>query len=131
MQRYHPPALRGATPSLAEEQVRRRPLTAPEVAVLPNVLPLTAGRVHLRVVTAEGQITLLNETWHVGKRLAGQYVWATITTHRRRLQIYHRQSERARVRQVRAFRYALHEQVVPLAAHFQRPFRRRRMFTML
>ena len=132
MERYHPPALQGTTPAQAEEQVRRRPLTVPEVALLPSVLPLTAGRVHfLRLVTAEGQITLLNEMWNVGKRLAGQYVWATVTTHRHRLQIYHRQSERARVRLVRAFRYALHEQVVPLAAQFQRPFRRRRMFTML
>ena len=132
MERYHPPALQGATPAQAQEQVRRRPLTVQQVALLPTVLPLTAGRVHfLRLVTAEGQITLLNEPWHVGKRLAGQYVWATVTTHRRRLQIYHRQSERTSVHLVRAFRYALHEQVVPLAAAFQRPFRRRRMFTML
>jgi putative transposase len=132
MQRYHPPPLQGATPSQAAEQVRRRQLTAEEVEKLPSVLPLTAGRVHfLRLVTAEGQITLLNETWSVGKRLAGQYVWATINTQRRRLQIYHRQSERARVRLVRAFRYVLHEQVVPLSAQFQRPYQRRRMFTML
>jgi putative transposase len=132
MERYHPPPLQGATPGQAEEQVRRRPLTVQEIALLPSMLPLTAGRVHfLRLVTAEGQITLLNETWSVGKRLAGQYVWATVITHRRRLQIYHRQSEKARVRLVRAFRYALHEQVVPLAAQFQRPYQRRRMFTML
>ena len=132
MERYHPPALQGATPGQAEEQVRRQQLTAEEVALLPSVLPLTAGRVHfLRLVTAEGQITLLNETWSVGKRLAGQYVWATINTQRRRLQIYHRQSAQAHVRLVRAFRYALHEQVVPLAAQFQRPYQRRRMFTML
>jgi hypothetical protein len=132
MERYHPPALQGLTPSQAAEQVRRRQLTTEEVEKLPSVLPLTAGRVHfLRLVTAEGQITLLNETWSVGKRLAGQYVWATITTHRRRLHIYHRQSERTRVLLVRTFRYALHEQVVPLAAQFQRPYQRRRMFTML
>jgi len=132
MERYHPPPLQGATPGQAEKQVRRRPLTVQEIALLPSMLPLTAGRVHfLRLVTAEGQITLLNETWSVGKRLAGQYVWATVITNRRRLQIYHRQSEKARVRLVRAFRYALHEQVVPLAAQFQRPYQRRRMFTML
>jgi putative transposase len=130
--RYHPPALEGATPGQAEKQVSRRHLRAEEIAVLPSEMPLTAGRVHfLRLVTAQGQITLLNETWPVGKRLAGQYVWATINTARRRLQIYHRQSERARVRLVREFRYGLHEQVVPLAAQFQRPYQRRRMFTML
>jgi hypothetical protein len=54
----------------------------------------------------------------VGKRLAGQYVWASINTTRRRLQIYHRQSGGARVRLVREFRYALHEQVVLLSAQF-------------
>jgi putative transposase len=130
--RYHPPALQGATPGQAEEQVTRRQLTAAEVTLLPSELPLTAGRVHfLRLVTAEGQITLLNESWPVGKRLAGQYVWATINTARRRLQIYHRRSAQAPVRLVRAFRYALHEQVVPLSAQFQRPHQRRRMFTML
>jgi putative transposase len=131
-QHYHPPALQGATPGQAHQHVTRRLLTAEEIALLPSEMPLTAGRVHfLRLVNAQGQITLLNETWMVGKRLAGQYVWATINTARRRLQIYHRQSDKARVRLVRAFRYALHEQVVPLAAQFQRPYQRRRMFTML
>jgi hypothetical protein len=132
MERYHPPGLQGATAGQAQEQVSRRQLTAEEVAVLPAELPLTAGRVHfLRLVTAQGQISLLNESWTVGKRLAGQYVWATINTARRQLQIYHRQSAQAHVRLVREFRYALHEQVVPLAAQFQRPYQRRRMFTML
>jgi putative transposase len=132
MERYHPPALQGATPGQAQQQVTRRHLTAEEVALLPVELPLTAGRVHfLRLVTAQGQITLLNESWAVGKRLAGQYVWATISTTRRRLTIYHRQSDKAGVRLVKEFRYALHEQVVPLAVQFQQPFRRRRMFTML
>jgi hypothetical protein len=132
MERYHPPALQGATPGQARQHVRRRYLTTKEVGLLPNEMPLTAGRVHfVRLVTAQGQITLLNESWRVGKRLAGQYVWATISTTRRRLQIYHRQSDRARVRLVRVFRYTLHEQVVPLAARYQRPYQRRRMFTML
>jgi hypothetical protein len=95
-------------------------------------MPLTAGRVHfLRLVTAQGQITLLNERWTVGKRFAGQYVWATISTTRRRLQIYHRQSAQARIRLVREFRYVLHEQVVPLAVQFQRPYQWRKLFTML
>jgi hypothetical protein len=83
------------------------------------------------LVDAQGQITLLNESWTVGKRLAGQYVWATISTQRRRLVIYHRRTAQARVRLVKAFRYVLHEQVVPLAPQFQRPYRRRKMFTML
>jgi transposase len=131
-QHYHPPALQEATPGQAQEQVTRRRLTAEQVALLPSEMPLTAGRVHfLRLVNTQGQITLLNESWTVGKGLAGQYVWATISTTRRRLMIYHRQSPQARVRLVREFRYALHEQVVPLSVQFQRPYQRRRMFTML
>ena len=132
MERYYPPALQGTTPEQAYKAVRRRRLSAAEIAALPSELPLTAGRVHfLRLVTAEGQITLLNERWTVGKRLAGQYVWATVNIARRRLWIYHRGSHQARVRLVREFRYTLHEQVVPLSARFQRPYQRRRMFTML
>src|SRR5207248_8917881 len=116
----------------AQQQVTRRQLTAEEARLLPSVLPLTAGRVHfVRLVNAQGQITLLNETWRVGKRLAGQYVWATISTHRRRLLIYHGRSAQARVRLVKEFRYALQEQVMPLAPEFQRPYRRRKLFTML
>jgi len=131
-QQYYPTALHGATPGQAQQHVIRRRLTAEQIGLLPSVLPITAGRVHfLRLVTAQGQITLLNETWKVGKRLAGRYVWATISTHRRRLVIYHRQSAQARVRVVKVFRYPLHEQVVPLAPQFRRLYRRRKMFTML
>src|SRR5437867_2193387 len=105
MECYHPPALHGATPRQAQRQVTRRRLTAAEARLLPSVVPLTAGRVHfVRLVDTQGQITLLNETWTVGKRLAGQYVWATISTHRRRLVIYHRRTAQARVRLVKEFR---------------------------
>ena len=132
MERYHPPSLQGATPRQAQRVVGRRKLRAAQAGELPRVLPLTAGRVHfVRLVDAQGQITLLNERWTVGKRLAGQYVWATISTMRRRLVIYHRRTAQARVRTVKEFRYLLHEQVVPLAPQFQRPYRRRKMFTML
>jgi len=131
-QEYYPPALGGLTPSQAQRQVTRRRLTAEEVELLPSVVPLTAGRVHfVRLVNAQGQMTLLNEMWKVGKRLAGQYVWATVSTHRRRLVIYHRRSAQARVRVVKVFRYPLHEQVAPLGPQFCRPYRRRKMFTML
>jgi hypothetical protein len=132
MECYHPPVLQGATPGQAQQQVTRRRLTPEEAQLLPSVAPLTAGRVHfVRLVDAQGQIRLLNETWTVGKRLAGQYVWATVSTHRRRLAIYHRRTAQARVRLVKTFRYALHEQVAPLAPGFQRPNRRRKLFTML
>jgi len=40
----------------------------------------------------DGTIALLNESWPVGKRWAGKYVWATITTHSRRLDIWYQRS---------------------------------------
>jgi hypothetical protein len=128
---YRPPALHGLTPAQAERRVTRRRLTAGEVRALPEVLPLTAGRVHfLRRVDEEGRITLLNETWAVGRRLRGQYVWVTVVTHERRLEVYHRRAAGAPVRLVKVFRYQVHETVLPLRAAFKRRQRRRKVSTM-
>ena len=129
---YHPAALAGATPAQAHAQVPRRYLTEAEVSALPAKLPITAGRVHfIRCVDADGAISLLNETWHVDKRLHGQYVWATVVTHRHHLAIYHRRAVRDAVRMVKTWRYPLPEPVVPVVDRFARPYRRRNMFTML
>lgn len=129
---YEPPPLQGQTPAQAQRDVSRQRLRAQQTRALPIELPITAGRLHfLRYVTPDGQITLLNETWHVDKRLTGQYVWATLVTHEQRLRIYHRRSPQARVRLVKTFPYAIPETVVPLRPEFTRPYRRRNMFTML
>jgi hypothetical protein len=84
---------------------------------LPEPLPITAGRIHfIRQVEPESTIRLLNETWRVGKRLAGQYVWATVTTHRHRLQIYHRRTATRPVQLVRQSAYPLSEPEVSVSA---------------
>jgi putative transposase len=128
---YRPPSLHGLTPAQAQRRAARRRLTAGEVRALPEVLPLTAGRVHfLRRVDEEGRITLLNETWAVGRRLRGQYVWATVLTHERRLEVYHRRAASAPARLVKVFRYRVHETVTPLRATFKRRQRRRKVSTM-
>lgn len=107
-------------------------LTAQQVRALPDPMPITVGRVHfIRQVNSEGDIELLNETWHVHKRLAGQYVWATVTTQNQRLSIYYRRAANKPVRLVKTYPYALSESVVPLQPEFKRPYRRRRMCTML
>lgn len=116
------------------KQTARPPmrLTAQQVRALPAHLPITAGRIHfIRRVDPDGNIEVLNEIWHVHKRLAGQYVWATITTHRQRLSIYYRRAANQPVRLVKTYQYALPESVVPLQPEFKRPYRRRRMSTML
>jgi hypothetical protein len=119
--RYRPPKLRGQTPAQARAARPRPQMTAAHVRALPSPLPLTAGRVHfIRKVSADGAITILNEPWRVGKRRAGQYVWATITTHTRRLTIYHRRSAQAAWRIVKEVPYAIDEPVARLKSEFKR-----------
>jgi hypothetical protein len=132
MQVYAPPSLHGQTPAQAQAQVQRRCLTAREGADLPGPLPITAGRIHfIRQVDAAGTIALLNEAWRVGVRYAGRYVWATINTQARRLTLYYRATANRPVRVLRQFPYPLGETVLPLPTHFQRPYPRCRVSTML
>ena len=130
MQHYQPPALQGQTPAAAQQAGRR--LSRTQLQRLPGQLPITAGRVHLlRRVDAAGAIRVLNEQWLVGKRWAGRYVWATIITHKQELRVYYRATAQAPVRLLRQWAYPLDEPVVPLTPEFRRPYRRRKMNTML
>ncbi len=98
---------------------------------LPDTRPITAGRVHFeRLVDEQGNIALLNETWHIDRRLVGQYVWATIVTHEQRLNIYHQRSAQQPLRSLKTFRYEIAEPVRPLRAEFHRSHRRRKVCTM-
>lgn len=108
-----------------------RHLTDRQRQALPDVLPITAGRVHfLRWVDEQGNVALLNETWHIDKRLAGQYVWATIVTHEQCLKIYHQRSAQQPLRWLKTFRYKIAEPVRPLRPEFRRSHRRRKVCTM-
>ena len=110
----------------------RHRLSAADRRALPEPLPITAGRIHfIRQVEPDGTIRLLNETWPVSKRLAGRYVWATITTHQHRLQIYHRRAATQPVRLVRQYAYPLSEPVVPPQPRFRRSYPRRKVSAML
>ena len=119
-QEYEPPTLNGLTPRQAHRQQPRPKLNCRQWRAVPESLPITAGRVHfIRRVEADGTICVLNEVWRVGKRLAGQYVWATITTHRRRLEIYHQRAARAPWRLVKSARYEIDEPVARLKPEFK------------
>jgi len=129
---YEPPALGRQTPAEAGQHIQRRYLTPAERQAIPKQLPLTAGRIHfICLVDSEGDIRILREVWHIDRRLAGHYVWATLVLHERRRRIYYRRSAQVRPRLVKVFRYSLDESVVPLQPQFQRLKRRRNMFTML
>ena len=73
----------------------------------------------IRRVASDGTIALLNETWPVGKRWANKYVWATITTHARRLDIWYQRAIQHEWRLLKSVAYDLPETV----ANRQPPFR--------
>ena len=90
---YVPPLLGDVTPRQAQRRELTLRLTAPQIAHLPDSLPITAGRIHfVRKVKPDGTVSVFNESWKVSKRLAGKYVWVTIITHRRRLEIWYQRS---------------------------------------
>jgi len=120
-QEYTPPSLDGLTPAQAHRRVRRVCLSKRQILNLPATLPITAGRVHfVRRVAADGTISFLGETWTVSKRLAQQYVWATVITHCRRLELYHRRSARAKSRRLKVYDYVLPETICRLRPEFKR-----------
>jgi putative transposase len=93
MTEYAPPFLDNATPQQAQHHESIHRLTAKQILSLPDPLPITAGRIHfIRQVQPDGTIILLNEPWKVSKRLAGKYVWTTLITHCRCLQIWYQRT---------------------------------------
>ena len=122
MRCYAPPALAGKTPAQAQRAEHLRRLTPMQIRRLPATLPITAGRIHfIRQVQADGTIAFLSETWRVGRRFAGRYVWATITTHRQRLDIWYQRSAQADWRLIKSFAYSLPEQVKRRKPNFRQP----------
>lgn len=116
---YAPPALEGLTPKQAHRREPKRRLTATQIADLPNPLPITAGRIHfIRQVKPNGTISLLNETWNVSQPLAGKYVWATIITHRRRLEIWYQRSAQHNWCLRKTYAYDIPETVARLKPEF-------------
>jgi len=118
-QEYRPPALHGHSVRLARKNRRSRPLTQAQIDTLPNPLPITAGRIHfIRLVDADGQVVILNETWNVGWRLAGEYVWATVFLKEQVLCIYYRPSAQKPFRLIKSWQYKLNEPVLPPKPEF-------------
>ena len=118
---YRPPALAGRTPAQAQRRAPRQRLRPQQIATLPQELPITAARLHfIRRVSPHAEISLPGERWKVGKTLAHQYVWATVITHCRRLEIYHQRGENASWRLIKTFDYEVSETVCRLRPEFRR-----------
>lgn len=119
---YAPPLLGGLTPAQAQRTEPQRRLTATQIARLPEPLPITAGRIHfIRKVKSDGTISILNETWKVNKRLVGKYVWATLITHCRRLDIWYQRSAKHEWRLIKTCAYDIPDTVARLQSEFADP----------
>jgi len=119
MTEYVPPFLIDATPKQAQGRQTLHRLIAKHVLHLPDPLPITAGRIHfIRQVQPDGSITILNETWKVSRRLAGKYVWATLITHCRRLEIWYQRSAQHPWRLCKNCAYDISETVARLRPEF-------------
>jgi hypothetical protein len=117
---YRPPSLNGLTPAQAQRQGTRVRLGKRQASRVPTRLPITAGRVHfVRRVATDGTIRFLGETWKVSRSLAQEYIWATVSTHCRRLELFHRRSARAKWRRIKTYEYALPETVCHLRPEFK------------
>lgn len=67
-------------------------------------LPVAAGKVtFIRLVSAEGNIDILEQSFKVGKRLKFQWTKATIDTQRQVLKVYHKN------RLIKSFAYKVHK----------------------
>lgn len=116
---YAPPQLSGATPRQAQRREPQQRLTATQLRQLPDPLPITAGSIHfIRKVKPDGTIAILNETWKVSKRLAGKYIWTTLLTHCRRLEIWYQRSAHHDWRLLKTCVYDISETITRLKPEF-------------
>jgi hypothetical protein len=119
MTEYVPPFLINTTPQQAQARQTLHRLTAKQVSHLPDPLPITARRIHfIRQVQPDGTIPILNESWKVSKRLAGKYVWATILTHCRCLEIWYQCSDQHPWRLCKNYACDISETVARLRPEF-------------
>ena len=119
---YRPPALDGCTPDQMLNNVQRSLLAADLRALIPTGrLPITAGRVHfMRKVTGDGLIHLLNEPWPVDRKLAGEYVRATLDLTQQRLTIWQQADADSPWRLLKTRQFRLKEPVHDLLPAFRR-----------
>lgn len=119
---YRPPALDGLTPNPVRDGVRLRWLTPALQQLIPaGRLPITAGRIHfMRQVTGDGLIHLLNEPWPVERKLAGEYVRATVNVAEQRLTIWRQCDPASPWQRLKTRQFRLKEPVHDLLPAFRR-----------
>lgn len=119
--RYRPPSLEGKTPSQMSQGWLIVRLTAPLYTLIPQQLPLTSGRINfIRKVDAMGRVRVLNETWFVGRKWIGEYVWVGVDTAKQALTLWHKPEAQAPWQYIKTCPYRLPEPVHPLLPEFRR-----------
>jgi hypothetical protein len=91
----------------------------PDFEIDVNNIPLVAGKIHfIRVLGSKGDISVLNEKFHVGGEYIGEYSWATVDTKEQSLVIFYNDEEMV-VREIKRFDYEIEETVHDLADLFK------------
>jgi putative transposase len=76
-----------------------------------NNIPLVAGKIHfIRMVKSKGDVSVLNERFHVGGEYIGEYCWATIETKKESLVILYNDEEMV-LHEINRFDYEIKETV--------------------
>ena len=79
-----------------------------------NKLPVTDGKVHfIRPADSGGRINVLNEALKVGEEFISEYVWATICTGNRKMEVYYRAKGQDVAVLIKEFDYEMNEEVEP------------------
>jgi hypothetical protein len=119
--RYRPPSLTGKAPLEMHRGFRAVKLKACLHRLIPEVLPITSGCIHfIRKVDQMGKVEILNESWLIGRKWMGKYVWAVVDTAKQTLTFWHKPEAQASWQQIKTRKYLLHEAVHPLLPEFRR-----------
>jgi hypothetical protein len=119
---YRPASLHGHSPAQMRGGYKPFRLTAALRERLPEGrLPITAGYIHvIRKVDCQGTFSLLNETWSVGKKWMGEYVWSVIDTAAQTLTFWHRADAQSAWHRLKSRCFQLKEPAQPLLPPFYR-----------
>lgn len=119
---YRPPRLAGHTPAHMRQGFKPFRFTTARQHLIPDGrLPITAGRIHIiRKVDCQGTLSFLNESWFIGKKWMGEYVWAVIDTAEQSLMFWHQSDATAEWQHLKTRRFQLKDPVQPLHRAFHR-----------
>jgi hypothetical protein len=96
-------------------------LTAALRRLIPERLPITRGRISfIRKVDTMEKVRVLNESWTVGRKWIGEYVWVIVDTAKQTITFWHKADEQSAWKEIKSRQYRLNEVVHPLLPEFRR-----------